>query len=91
MVLLNKDYLRFTEDDVQLMQNMMKKFHEFHKNVGMPDFSSSYVGYLPVFAIALLASQESVDKLTKKLVRLTWAIIILTVFIAALTLAMVIN
>ena len=48
------------------MQKMLEKFHEMHKGTGMPDYATNYVGYLPVFAIVLLASQESLDKLTKK-------------------------
>ena len=91
MALLNMDYLRFNKKDVQLMQKMLKQFHEFHEGVGMPDFSNSYIAYLPVFAIALLASQEGVDKLTRRLVKLTWVIIALTIALTALTLIMAIR
>jgi hypothetical protein len=86
MPLLQKDYLRFDEGDVKLMQDMMKRFHEMHQGTGMPDYSSVYVGYLPVFAIALLASQEFVEKLTQKLVWLTWILVLLTIVVAGLTL-----
>jgi len=85
MALLGTNYLRFGEDDVQMMKNMMKRFHEFHKGSGMPDFSQNYVAYLPVFAIALLASQESVDKLSRKLLGLTWVIAGLTAVLTILT------
>jgi hypothetical protein len=71
MSLLSKKYLSFDKDDVKLMQTMMKQFHDMHSSTGMPDYSSMYAGYLPIFAIALLASQESVEKLTKILIFLT--------------------
>ena len=51
MGLISKRYLGFDKEDVQQMKNMMKRFYEFHKGTGMPDYSNAYVGYLPVFAI----------------------------------------
>jgi hypothetical protein len=86
MPLLSKKYLGFDKDDVRLMQTMMKQFHDMHSGTGMPDYSSMYAGYLPGFAIALLASQESVERLTKKLVCLTWVVVFLTVALALLAL-----
>ena len=86
MPLLSKDYLRFDKEDVKLMQDMMKQFYDFHEGAEMPDFSDAYVGYLPVFAIALLASQQSVDKLTKELIWLTRLIAVFTIVLAILTL-----
>ena len=85
MPLLNKKYLGFDEEDVQLMQDMMKKFHELHCGTGMPDFSNIYTAYLPVFAIALLAAQNTVDRLTKELVWLTRVLVFLTVVLTILT------
>ena len=87
-LLRSKNYLRFDKDDVKLMQTMLKQFHEFHKGTGVPDYAINYAAYLPVFAIALLASQETVEKLTKKLVWLTWAIAFITIVIVALTLVL---
>ncbi len=88
MSLLSKNYLRFDIEDVELMKAMMKQFYEFHRGASMPDYSTSYVGYLPVFAIALLASQESVDKLTRELVWLTRVIAFFTVVLVTLTLVL---
>jgi len=88
MPLLSKNYLRFDKEDVKLMQTMMKQFNDLHQGTGMPDYSDMYVGYLPVFAIALMASQESVDKLTKELVWLTRAIAFFTVVLTVLTLVL---
>ena len=85
MPLLSKDYLGFDKEDVQLMQDMMKKFHEMHRGTGMPDYSSVYTAYLPVFAIALLAAQNTVDRLTKELVWLTRGLVFLTVVLIVLT------
>ena len=85
MSILNKKYSAFDLEDVRLMQKMMADFSEMHKGTDMPDYSNAYAGYLPVFAIALLASQDSVERLTKRLVVLTWVIAALTLIMAALT------
>jgi len=87
MPLLSKKYLKFDKDDVELMHSMLKQFHDMHRGTGMPDYAGEYAAYLPVFAIALLASQESVETLTKKLVWLTRTIALFTVVLIALTLA----
>ena len=100
MPLLSKKYLDFDEEDVKLMQTMMKQFYQFHKGTETPDFANNYVGYLPIFAVALLASQEavenlsekllasqySVEKLSKKLLALTVVIAVFTIVLAVLTL-----
>lgn len=78
MLLVSKKYLNFDSKDVQLMKDMMKKFHELHRGTGMPDFSINYAGYLPVFALSLLAAQNTIDKLTKGLFSLTFVLTILT-------------
>jgi len=78
MALLNNKYMQFDENDFQIMENMLKKFRGFRTEAGRPENAPNYVEYLPVFAIALLASQEAVDKLTKRLLCLTWIIAILT-------------
>ena len=91
MGLIGKRYLGFDEEDVQLMKDMMKRFHEFHKGTGTPDYSGTYAGYLPVFAIALLAAQESVDRLSNKLLKLTWVIAGLTGVLTALAVVMLIR
>jgi hypothetical protein len=44
MAILGKGYLRFDREDVHMMQEMMKKFHDLHAGTGMPDYSDSYVG-----------------------------------------------
>lgn len=89
MPLLKNDYLRFDETDVKLMQDMLKRFSDFHKGTGLPDASSSYGAYLPVFAISLLASQESVDRLSRIVVALTVVIALFTVVLAVLTFILV--
>lgn len=89
MSLLNKEYLAFDEEDVELLKQMMSKFHRMHIGTGMPDFSQSYVGYLPVFIISLLHAQQGVDRLTKRLLAVTWVLTILTVFICLLTVVLI--
>ncbi len=91
MAILNQNILRFTEEDVKLMKEMMKKFYEFHHGAEMPDWSTNYAGYLPVFAIALLAAQESMDKLTNKLIQLTWVMAFLTLLLVILSVVLLIK
>jgi len=87
---LNQECLGFDESDVRLMQEMLAKFYEFHRGTATPDWSSNYVAYLPVFAIALLKSQQVTEKLSRRLEWLTWVLVVLTALIAILTLAMVV-
>lgn len=105
MPLLSKKYLDFDEEDVKLMKTMMKRFFDFHQGAEMPDYATHYVAYLPVFAIALLASQEtvkklsekllasqeSVEKLSKQLLVLTYVIAGFTVILAVLTLILLLK
>jgi hypothetical protein len=91
MPILSKKYLRFDEGDVELMKAMMKKFNEFHSALGAPDFSFDYSPYLPVFVIALLSSEESLDKLTKELVWLTRVIALFSIALAVLTLVLLVK
>lgn len=58
---------------------MLKKFSELHRGAGVPPYSANYAAYLPVFAIALLVSQQETAKLSKRLEWLTWALVLLTV------------
>jgi hypothetical protein len=91
MSILDKKLLLFTEEDVRLMKEMMKKFYEYHHGAEMPDWSSNYAGYIPVFAIALLTTQVSMDKLTTKLIKLTWVIAALTSILVLLTIILLIK
>ena len=91
MSLLSRGYLAFDEDDVSLLKEMMAKFHRMHTTTGMPDFSQTYVGYLPVFIISLLHAQEGVDKLTKRLLRVTWVLTALTIVICFLTIVLIVR
>ena len=61
MGLLNEKLSQFSQDDVALMDEMLKRFHELRGAAGFPDFSNLYVAYLPVFAIAMLASQQAAE------------------------------
>ena len=91
MPLISKRYLNFDESDVHLMKEMLDKFHELHKGAAVPDYSNNYVSYLPVFSIALLASQEVMERLTRKLIWLTVVIAVLTLVLAALTIVLVVK
>lgn len=91
MSLLSREYLAFDEGDVGLLKQMMAKFHSMHSGTGMPDYSEAYVGYLPVFIISLLHAQEGVDRLTKRLLTVTWVLTVLTVFICLLTIALILR
>lgn len=79
MSMLDQKSFDFDENDVQLMKHMLRKFNELHEGAGVPDYSTHYTAYLPVFAIALLISQQETARLSKRLERLTWALVFLTV------------
>ncbi len=85
---LNRDHLEFDEDDVHLMKEMLKKFHDLHGGAETPDWSRNYVAYLPVFAISMLSAQQTIDQLTKQLVWLTRALVFLTLVLVLLTIAL---
>ncbi|MEX2161069.1 MAG: hypothetical protein WD751_04060 [Anaerolineales bacterium] len=85
MSLVEED-ISFGKDDVDIMKRMLSKFHDYHQGSGLPDWSSNYVAYLPVFSIALLISQQKAERTNKILIRLTWALVFLTIVIAFMTL-----
>ncbi len=87
MSALNKEMLAFDRDDVKTMQQMLKKFDEFHQGTGLPDYSTNHGAYLPVFAIALLISQKAIEKFGSRLDKLTWALVLLTALMAILMIA----
>lgn len=88
MAILSKKTLEsFSTDDVKLMGDMLNKFHEFHRQRGMPDHSGIYAAYLPVVAITLLLSQASPERLTKLLIGLTAVLALLAVIQLVLILA----
>jgi hypothetical protein len=78
MAIISKRSSRFNKEDVRLMDDMLKRFYELKGKSGVPDYSPNYVAYIPVLALALLWSQNRVE-------RLTWVLIGLTVLLAFLT------
>lgn len=78
MTILTKKLTEFDKEDVKLLDEMLRKFHEYKKGSGLPDYSSSYIAYFPVLALALLKSQDRLEKLTLVLVGLTIILAILT-------------
>lgn len=83
MSVLSEEVLDFDQNDVRTMIEMLKKFDRFHKGTGFPDYSEGYVAYLPVFAVALLQSQNKIEKLSSRIERLTWALVLLTLAMLA--------
>jgi len=78
MGIIDKKVSLFDKEDVQLLDSVLKKFHDLKGATGLPDYSPGYVAYLPVLIFALLLSQ-------KRLERLMFALIVLTVVLAVAT------
>lgn len=78
MSTLDKRHLEFDRDDVQLMSDTLEKFDKLHPKTGGPSWGDRYVTYLPVYALAMLKSQQSVERLTKVLIVLTAVLLLLT-------------
>ncbi len=85
MPILSKELSRFDKEDIELLDEMLSKFHALKQEIGgdLLDYSPSYVAYFPVLALALLKSQKAVQTLTWVLVGLTAVLAILTAFIIA--------
>ena len=77
MAILSRRATEFGDEDVKLLDEMLKKFYELKGSSGLPDYSPNYVAYTPVLALALLGSQ-------KRLERLTWVLAGLTITLAIL-------
>ncbi len=89
MGLISERYIHFDERDVELLRRMLGKFYELHKGAEIPDYASNYVAYIPVFTIALLAAQETTERLSRILVWLTVVVAAFSIVLAGLTLVLV--
>jgi hypothetical protein len=76
---LTKVLSEFNEHDVKAMDEALRKFANYKKHSGVPDFSPNFVAYTPVLSFALLKSQAAVEKLTRVLIVLTFILAVLTV------------
>jgi len=73
--------LEFNPEDWEMIFNYLRNWNEWvrSKNIGRPDFTTSAI-YLVPFTIALIKSQENIEKLTWVLIILT-AILVITALI----------
>jgi hypothetical protein len=60
MSVLSKKLTQFDKEDVNLLDEMLSKFHALKGERGgdLPDFSPSYIAYFPVLTLALLKAQR---------------------------------
>ena len=81
MSTLTQALSEFDDTDVEAMDNALRKFAEYKKqrSSGLPDYSPNFVAYTPVMSFGLLKSQAAVEKLTRRLIILTWVLAILAV------------
>jgi hypothetical protein len=86
MSILTKALSEFDENDVEALDNALRKFADYKKQrpSGLPDYSPGFVAYMPVMSFALLKSQAAVEKLTRR-------IIILSCVLAALAVAQIVT
>jgi len=71
---LIKALSEFNEHDVKAMDEALRKFADYKKHSGVPDYSPNFVAYTPVLSFALLKSQAAVEKLTRVLIALTFVL-----------------
>jgi len=71
MSILTKVLGEFDEDDVRAMDEALRKFADYKKDTGLPDYSPGFVAYTPILSFALLRSQSVIEKLTLILCILT--------------------
>jgi hypothetical protein len=79
MSTFTKALSEFNEHDVKAMDEALRKFANYKKDSGLPDYSPGFVAYTPILSFALLKSQAAVEKVTRRLTTLTW---VLAVFAA---------
>ena len=75
---LTKALSEFNEHDVKAIDEALRKFADYKKHSGVPDYSPSFVAYTPILSFALLKSQAAVEKLTRVLIVLTFILAVLT-------------
>ena len=61
---------------MEALDNALRKFAGYKKQrpSGLPDYSPGFVAYTPVMSFALLKSQAAVEKLTRRLIILTYVL-----------------
>lgn len=91
MSLFIKGLSEFNGDDVKAMDEALRKFADYKKNSGLPDYSPGFVAYTPILSFALLKSQAVVERLTKILVYLTIVLAVLSAAQIVLTVWLVIH
>lgn len=81
MSILTKALSEFDENDVEALDNALRKFADYKKQrpSGLPDYSPGFVAYTPVMSFALLKSQAAVEKLTRRIIILTYVLATLAV------------
>ncbi|HUU62502.1 MAG TPA: hypothetical protein VMX96_01050 [Dehalococcoidia bacterium] len=67
----------FDENDVKALDEALRKFANYKKHSGLPDYSPGFVAYTPILSFALLKSQAAVEKLTSVLIVLTSVLAVL--------------
>lgn len=78
MRVFTDELLDFDKEDVDRLDQALKKFWDTRGQRGYPDFSPGAELYAPILAFSALRSQKRIE-------RLTWAILFLTGVLAALT------
>ena len=81
MSIITKELSEFTENDIEALDNALRKFADYkkQKSTGLPDFSTNFVAYTPVLSFALLKSQAAIEKLTRMVIFLTVVLVVLAI------------
>ena len=79
--------LDFDKEDIDRLDEALKRFWELRGNRGYPDFSPGPELYAPILNFVFLRTQDRLDKLTWGIVSLTIVLVVL----ACLQLAVVVH
>ena len=79
---LTTKVMDFDPDDVERLDQAIKKFWDLRRSRGYPDWSDGAGLYSPILSFVLLRAQERLERLTQ-------ALVVLSLVLAALTVALV--
>ncbi len=83
MSALTDDVLDFDKEDIDRLDQALRKFWDLRTHKDFPDWSSGEALYGPILSLVLLKAQGRVERLTLALVALSVALVGLTAALIA--------
>ena len=76
---IKKMLAEFSEEDVKALDEALRRFADYKRTSGLPDYSPNFVAYTPVLAFAFLKAHSALEGLTRVLIFLTAVLALLAV------------